>query len=104
MSAAKQFNPDTFQINQSDLHPHLRARMVQRGITIEEMQQVLRRGWKASDCRPGTVGKTLVLSYLADWEGEYYEEKEITVYYKVKASQIVLLTVKARYGKGFPGG
>ena len=73
MSAAEQFNPDTFQINQSDLHPHLRARMVQRGITFDELQQVLLRGWEASDCRSGTLGKVLVLSYMSDWEGEHYE-------------------------------
>ena len=48
------------KISDADLHPHLRARMAQRGITLEEI-----------------------------------------VYYKPVHDTVVLLTVKARYGKGF---
>ncbi len=36
------------------------------------------------------------------WEGEFFEEKEVRVYYKVINDTVMLLTVKARYGKGFP--
>ena len=39
----------------------------------------------------------------AEWEGQFYEEKEVTVYYKVSEEEgIILLTVKARYGEDFP--
>jgi len=54
------------------------------------------------DAKPGTEGRVLVLSYAADWEGRFYEEKEVTVYYKMTVSGYVVLTVKARYGQGFP--
>lgn len=35
------------------------------------------------------------------WEGELFEEKEVSVYYKLVNDTMILLTVKARYGKGF---
>jgi hypothetical protein len=93
---------DALSITEGDLHAHLQARMAQRGVTLEEIQQVLRSGWQATDCRPGTLGKVLVLPGAAEWEGRFYDEKEVTVYYKVKDNRIILLTAKARYGHGFP--
>lgn len=92
------------EITEHDLHPHLRARMAQRGVNLEEIRQALKNGWRAGDCRPGTYGRVWVFPYHAEWEGRFYEEKEVTVYYKVKDGQIVLLTVKARYGEGFERG
>jgi len=35
------------------------------------------------------------------WEGRHFDEKEVTVYYKLVDDKLVLLTVKARYGKRF---
>lgn len=57
------------RITESDLHAHLKARMEQRGVTLEELRFALDEGWKAMDVRG-----------------------------------IILLTVKARYGSGFPKG
>ena len=88
-------------ISPSDLHPHLLARMRQRGVTVEEMEETLNHGWEASDVKPGTIGKVMVFDYEAEWEGRFYHEKEVTVYYKLSDVGIVLLTVKARYGAGF---
>lgn len=88
-------------ITEGDLHPHLRARMAQRGVTLEEIRHTLKNGWPATDCRPGTRGQVLAFSYRAEWEGRFYGEKEVTVYYKVKDDQLILLTVKARYGEEF---
>jgi hypothetical protein len=90
------------QITQTDLHPHLQARMLQRGVLFSEMERALNEGWEAPDAKPGTVGRVFVFTYQSEWEGRFYEEKEVTVYYKVVAGQVVLLTVKARYGKSFP--
>ena len=42
------------EISEADLHPHLKARMSQRGITIEEIERVLNEGWEATDAKPGT--------------------------------------------------
>lgn len=89
------------KISDGDLHFHLRARMSQRGVTVEEIQTVLNRGWEAGDAKPGTIGKVFIFPYNEMWEGKLYEEKEVSVYYKLSDDKIMLLTVKARYGKGF---
>lgn len=90
------------RISEADLHPHLKARMAQRGITREEIEQTLNEGWDAVDARAGTQGKVMVFPFYAEWEGQFYEEKEVTVYYKVTERGLILLTAKARYGRGFP--
>ncbi len=92
------------RISSSDLHPHLLARMYQRGVTVEELEETLNHGWEASDVKPGTAGKVMVFDYAAEWEGRFYQEKEVTVYYKVTDAGIVLLTTKARYGDHFSRG
>ena len=89
------------KISEADLHPHLKARMSQRGITMEEIEKVLNEGLEATDTKPGTIGKVFVFLYNGIWEGKLFEEKEVSVYYKLVNDTMVLLTVKARYGKGF---
>lgn len=47
----------------------------------------------------------MVFPYHADWEGRFYEEKEVTVYFRGRVGDdLALLTVKARYGRDFPRG
>lgn len=65
---------------------------------------MLHGGWDATDAKAGTLGKVMVFPYHAEWEGRFYEEKEVTVYYRGGGSAPVLLTVKARYGRRFPTG
>jgi hypothetical protein len=84
-----------------DCHPHLLARMEQRGITLEEIERTLAEGWAALDAKPGTQGKTLVFEYQDEWLGEFFGEKEVTVYYKISGDELVVLTSIARYGSGF---
>lgn len=67
----------------------------------QEIQETLMNGWKAEDVKEGTLGKVMVFSFNASWEGAFFEEKEVTVYYKYKHDELVLLTAKARYGKVF---
>jgi hypothetical protein len=78
--------------------------MDQRGITREEIQRTLKQGKVARDAKPGTLCRTMVLPFQAEWEGQFYQEKEVTVYYKLTDEGVILLTVKARYGRGFTGG
>ena len=89
------------KISDADIHNHLKARMVQRGITRDEIETTLNEGWNAKDTKPGTIGKVFVFPYNKIWEGEFFEEKEVSVYYKIVNNSMVLLTVKARYGKDF---
>jgi len=92
------------RITEEDLHGHLQARMSQRGITKEEIERTVNEGWEAADAKRGTSGRVLVFSYQREWEGRWYEEKEVAVYYKLLGGSLVLLTVKARYGQNFPRG
>ena len=62
------------------------------------------KSWQAADAKQGTLGKVLVFPYAAEWEAQFYREKEVTVYYKVIGKAVVLLTVKARYGQSFQKG
>lgn len=91
-----------FRITAADLHSHLKARMDQRGITREEIERTLNEGWEATDAKAGTLGKVMVFPFQVEWEGQFYEEKEVTVYYKLTGEGLVLLTAKARYGRRFP--
>jgi hypothetical protein len=97
-------NIEKTKIAESDFHPHLEARMLQRGVTKEELQRTLDEGWEADDAKAGVAGKVFVFPYSAEWEGKTFAEKEVTVYYKLIAGKVVLLTVKARYRRSFPKG
>ncbi len=92
------------KLSERDFHPHIKARMNQRGITKEEMGKTLSKGWEADDAKSGTFGKTFVFPYKKRWEKEFFEEKEVRVYYKYIDDNFVLLTVKARYGRDFVKG
>jgi hypothetical protein len=87
------------KIKESDIHPHIKARMLQRGISITEIEETINKGWDADNAKEGTIGKVFVFPYKEEWEGKFFEEKEVTVYYKYKAESLVLLSAKARYGK-----
>ena len=76
--------------------------MAQRGVTLAELEQVLNEGRDSTAAKSGTYGKVLEISYSAEWEGQFYEEKEVTVYYKLTDKrELILLTVLARYGQSF---
>ncbi|EFI36075.1 hypothetical protein Dthio_PD3522 [Desulfonatronospira thiodismutans ASO3-1] len=43
-----------------------------------------------------------ILEYESYWEDLYYQQKEVTVYYKQQeGNNLILLTVIARYGQNF---
>ena len=91
-----------FRLGPNDLHIHLAARMAQRGVPADEVEAVVNDGWPATDVKPGMEGRVKVFPYNAEWEGKLFTEKEVTVYYKRGEARIVVLTMKVRYGKGFP--
>ncbi len=86
-------------ISKDLLHPHIRARMQQRGVTFDEIQRVMAEGRETIESKPGSYGKVLIFPFQSQWEGKYYQEKEVTVYYKsIAGKEVTLLTVIARYG------
>jgi len=78
--------------------------MAQRGVTFEEIAHVMAHGRPTGGAKPGTMGKVAVFPYNALWEGQHYEEKEVTVYFRETEKGPVLLTTIARYGRRFPRG
>lgn len=87
-----------------EFHHHILDRMRQRGVTEAQVALVLESGWFGNDARTGSHVKVMVFSFDAMWEGRFYEEQEVAVYFKKAGAEIMLLTVKCRYGKGFPRG
>jgi len=88
-------------IKKSDIHHHLQMRMHQRGVSLNEIEITLNEGWEAGDAKEGTIGKVFVFPYNNYWAGSYFEEKEVSVYYRYRKEKLILLTVKVRYGKDF---
>lgn len=88
-------------IAEKDIHTHLAARMLERGVTFEEICITFDRGWPADDAKNGTSGKVYVFEYEKEWVGKVFAEKEVSVYYRFIEGRIILLTVKARYGSKF---
>lgn len=86
-------------ITNNDLHPHILKRMEERDISLNEINEVIEKGSRIKDAKPGTQGKSYIFTYRKEWCGKYYEEKEVTVHYKIRDNKIILLTVKARFGK-----
>lgn len=89
------------EVQDADYHPHILQRMLQRGITKEEIELTLNEGWTADDAIVGTQGSTFVFKYEGMGEGTRYKEKEVTEYFKYVEGKLVLLTAKARYGSSF---
>ncbi len=89
------------KFSESDFHKHILARMEQRGVTQQDIQTTFEKGWDADNLKEGTLGKVFVFEYNNTWEGKTYEEKEVSVYYKIKDEKVILLTAMARYGKCF---
>jgi len=65
------------------------------------LKKTLEKGEDAKDAKLGTYGKVLIFLYNDYWEGKFYEQKEITVYYKLVGEKTMILTVKARYDERF---
>lgn len=86
---------------EADFHPHIKARMVERGIIKEEIEKTLIEGWDAEDIKLGTLGKVFVFAYNRYFNGKFFKEKEVTVYYKYVDNDFILLTTKAKYGEKF---
>jgi hypothetical protein len=85
-------------------HDHIRNRMRRRGVSEAEVEHTLRHGWQCGDAAGGRDCRTFVFALEAVYDGRWYAEKEVTVYYTQQAGETILVTVKSRYGSGFPRG
>ena len=84
-----------------DFHHHLLARMNQRGVARDEVLETLERG-RPGLARQPAEARVRVFAYGAEWKGHVYAQKEVTVYFKRSEGELIVLSVIARYGTGFP--
>jgi hypothetical protein len=61
-----------FKISDADIHPHLRARMNQRGVSVAEIEQAMNSGEPALGAKAGTFGRRILFPYNSEWEGQIY--------------------------------
>lgn len=80
------------------IDPHALARMPFRGISTEEVAEVLRRGQEAQ-ARGERRAKEMVFAHEQLWAGRHYDQKKVRVVYMVEDDEIVVVTVLAYYGR-----
>ena len=79
------------------IDPHALARMPFRGVSAEEVAEVLRRGEEAQ-ARGERRAKEMVFAHGKIWAGRHYDQKKVKVVYVIEEDEIVVVTVLAYYG------
>lgn len=77
---------------------HAKANMEERGVTEEEIEEVLRTG---STIR-GQFGRQITTKVLTEGyerRGRSYPHKEVQLIHISESSGIIIVTVKTRYGR-----
>jgi hypothetical protein len=77
---------------------HARRRMPERGVSEDEVRQVLARGQPA-EARGGRQALELVFPYNTYWQGQFYEQKRVKIIYAEEGPDQVVITVYAYYGR-----
>ena len=79
------------------IDPHALARMPLRGVSRNEVIEVLERGEEA-EAHGDRMAKELVFPHEKTWAGRYYDQKKVKVVY-MEEDEIVVITVLAYYGR-----
>jgi hypothetical protein len=75
---------------------HALDRMEARGASRPEVRTTIREG-EASEARHGRTEFTHTFSFDDEWNGTYYESKELTVYAAEDGGDWIVVTVIPRY-------
>jgi hypothetical protein len=78
------------------IHPHARLRMVERGITEEEIIQTIDTGERFA-AKYGRQGFRREFIFGKAWQGKSYAMKQIEVYAVVENEEHVVITALAKY-------
>jgi len=78
------------------LHPHAKARAVERGVTEPEVVRTVEEG-ERFPAKYGRTGFRRNFPFNGDWGGKHYPVKQIEAYAVKEASDWVVVTVIARY-------
>jgi hypothetical protein len=79
------------------IDPHALARMPSRGVSAEEVAEVLQRGEEVP-ARGERHAKEMVFAHAHLWAGRHYDQKKVKVVYMIEGEEIVVVTVLAYYG------
>jgi hypothetical protein len=71
---------------------HARSRLAERGTTAAEVEQAIRTG-RREVVREGRFRCRLNLQYRANWQGKYYDVKQVAPVIMESATEIVVITV-----------
>ena len=78
------------------LHPHAQERLVERGVSVEEVTAVIMSG-EQFPAKFGRVGFRRNFNYDQQWRGKYYATKQVEVFVVQELSRWLVITVIARY-------
>jgi hypothetical protein len=77
---------------------HTRERARERGVSIEQIQDVLHTGVPEL-ARGGRLSKHKVYDYHGTWKGRFYEQQMVQVIYLVEDDVLVTVTVVVHHGR-----
>lgn len=77
---------------------HARRRMPERGVSEDEIREVLARGQPA-EARGGRQALELIFPYNSYWRRRFHEQKKVKVVYVEEDNDQVVITVYAYYGR-----
>ncbi len=80
------------------IDPHTRRRMPVRGISEEEISDVLRSG-HGVPAAGGRLAKERVFSFGSLWRGRRYAQKKVKVVYVEEEGAMITVTAYAYYGE-----
>ena len=77
---------------------HARARAEERGVSESEIKQTVLGGIEFA-AKAGRKAKEKIFGYHREWLGREYEQKKVQVIYLETGEEIIVITVKAFYGR-----
>lgn len=75
---------------------HALERMEERGASRHEVRETIREG-ESFDARHGRTAFRRTFLFEGEWNGTYYENKELTVYAADDGGDWIVVTVISRY-------
>jgi hypothetical protein len=74
------------------IDPHTLERARERGASEEEIKETLENG-NDIKAKGNRLGKAKIFPYDTFWNGKYFQEKKVEVFYVVENNQIITVTV-----------
>jgi len=77
---------------------HALERAEERGVTREEIKEVVRTGFVIS-AKYGRRGRAKIYDFKQKRHNKYYEQKRVEVFYGIEKERIIVVTAYVFYGK-----